>query len=965
MKNRCLFFLFFIATIGFSQSHGISYQAVLLNPKAEQLPGQNNSYSPLLNQKICLRFEIRNTSNQLEYQEILSTKTDAFGMVNLIIGTGNPTGGTAVNFDAIQWNTIPKKLVVSLDTIGNCTAFIEISNQDFAGVPFAFSAQNAENVSGVVPLTNGGTGATTAAVARVNLGLGNVDNTSDVNKPIATATQAALDLKAPLASPTFTGTVSGIDKTMVGLGNVDNTSDLSKPIATATQAALDLKENLTNKSTDLIADANSTDKYPSVKIIKEYVDASVSSGVPDATTILKGKIQLAGDLTGTATSPEVAIGAISTAKIANNAVETTKIKDANVTTAKLEDDAVTSAKIQDGTIAVSDLADAAVETSKIKDLNVTTDKLAVNAVTTVKISDANVTYSKIQNVTSTDKVLGRVSPGAGSIEEIPTTGTGDVVRAISPTLVTPDLGTPSSIVLTNGTGLPLTSGVTGVLPIVNGGTNANNATDARTNLGATTVGGNMFTLSNPGAVTFPRFNADNTVSALGASEFRTAIGAGTSNTNGTVTSVNALTIGDSGTDISSSVINSTTTPQITLNIPTSSSLNRGVLSATDWNTFNTKQNALTNPVTGTGTVNTLPKFTGTTSIGDSNIVDNGTVVAIATNATVNGLSLGKGPGPIISNTVFGLNALANNTSGMFNTALGRFTLNSNTAGSHNIAIGDSGLNKNTIGNANVALGFESLKEITDGESNIGIGYGTLKSILSGDSNIAIGSSSLSKITNETGNTVLGSGALWQLQNGSYNTALGYQAGLYFGAGISAMTATSNSIYIGAASKGLNATGSNNEIVIGNDAIGLGSNSAVIGNVSTTKSTIYGNLLLGSTTDNGLAKLQVTGAVTVDGAITNKVSNNEGNDTTIDFSLSNIAYTATTSNAITITNIKDGGIYNLVSTALTVSNKINFTLPLGFTLRDMGTVSRSNGKIHLYQFVVAGTNVLVTMSTENN
>ena len=964
MKNRCLFFLFFIATIGFSQSHGISYQAVLLNPKAEQLPGQNNSYSPLLNQKICLRFEIRNTSNQLEYQEILSTKTDAFGMVNLIIGTGNPTGGTAVNFDAIQWNTIPKKLVVSLDTTGNCSAFIEISNQDFAGVPFAFSAQNAESISGVVPLTNGGTGATTAAVARVNLGLGNVDNTSDANKPIATATQVALNLKAPLASPAFTGTVSGIDKTMVGLGNVDNTSDLSKPIATATQAALDLKENLTNKSIDIIADANSTDKYPSVKIIKEYVDASVSSGVPDATTILKGKIQLAGDLTGTATSPEVAIGAISTAKIANNAVETTKIKDANVTTAKLADDAVTSAKILDGTIAVSDLSDAAVETAKIKDLNITTDKLANNAVTTVKITDANVTYSKIQNVTATDKVLGRVSPGAGSVEEIATTGTGDVVRAISPTLVTPDLGTPSSIVLTNGTGLPLTSGVTGVLPIVNGGTNANNATDARTNLGATTVGGNIFTLSNPNAVTFPRFNADNTVSALGASEFRTAIGAGTSNTNGTVTSVNALTIGDSGTDISSSVINSTTTPQITLNIPNSNSLNRGVLSATDWNTFNTKQNALTNPVTGTGTVNTLPKFTGSTTIGDSNIVDNGTVVAIATDATVNGLSLGKGPGPIISNTVFGLNALANNTIGMFNTALGRFTLNSNTAGSHNIAIGDSGLNKNTIGNANVALGFESLKEITDGESNIGIGYGTLKSILSGDSNIAIGSSSLSKITNETGNTVLGSGALWQLQNGSYNTALGYQAGLYFGAGISAMTATSNSIYIGAASKGLNATGSNNEIVIGNDAIGLGSNSAVIGNVSTTKSTIYGNLLLGSTTDNGLAKLQVTGAVTVDGAITNKASNNEGNDTTIDFSLSNIAYTATTSNAITITNIKDGGIYNLVSTALTVSNKINFTLPLGFTLRDMGTVNRSNGKIHMYRFVVAGTNVLVTMSTEN-
>jgi len=76
------------------------------------------------------------------------------------------------------------------------------------------------------------------------VGLGNVTNTSDANKPVSTAQQAALDLKANLANPTFTGTVNGITASMVGLGNVTNTSDAGKPVSTAQQAALDLKANL-------------------------------------------------------------------------------------------------------------------------------------------------------------------------------------------------------------------------------------------------------------------------------------------------------------------------------------------------------------------------------------------------------------------------------------------------------------------------------------------------------------------------------------------------------------------------------------------------------------------------------------------------------------------------------------------------------------------------------------------------
>ncbi len=58
----------------------------------------------------------------------------------------------------------------------------------------------------------------------------------------------------------------------IGLGNVDNTSDLNKPISMLTQTALNLKEDLANKSTDILTDAGSDTKYPSVKAVKSYLD---------------------------------------------------------------------------------------------------------------------------------------------------------------------------------------------------------------------------------------------------------------------------------------------------------------------------------------------------------------------------------------------------------------------------------------------------------------------------------------------------------------------------------------------------------------------------------------------------------------------------------------------------------------------------------------------------------------------
>jgi plastocyanin len=104
------------------------------------------------------------------------------------------------------------------------------------------------------------------------------------------------------------------------------------------------------------------------------------------------------------------------------------------------------------------------------------------------------------------------------------------------------------------------SGLTTALSVGQGGTGSTTASGARTNLGATSIGASMFTLADPSAVTFPRFNADNTISALDAASFRTAIGAGTSSTTGTVTSVSG-TGSANGLSLSGTV---TTSGNITL-----------------------------------------------------------------------------------------------------------------------------------------------------------------------------------------------------------------------------------------------------------------------------------------------------------------------------------------------------------------------------------------------------------------
>ena len=132
----------------YSQRTGISYQALIIDPNGEQLPGYNNQNSPLVNTAICLEFIILDENNTIEYSEYQSVTTDKYGMVNLTIGTGDYAGGSSGGWNGIVWSEKPKKLRVLLDITGVCSGFVEISNQDLTSVPFALFAPGQEGRDG-------------------------------------------------------------------------------------------------------------------------------------------------------------------------------------------------------------------------------------------------------------------------------------------------------------------------------------------------------------------------------------------------------------------------------------------------------------------------------------------------------------------------------------------------------------------------------------------------------------------------------------------------------------------------------------------------------------------------------------------------------------------------------------------------------------------------------------------------
>lgn len=285
----------------------------------------------------------------------------------------------------------------------------------------------------------------------------------------------------------------------------------------------------------------------------------------------------------------------------------------------------------------------------------------------------------------TDSNVQLTSPADGQLLQY--YGAGGYWRNLAATSVAVTSFSAGTTGLTPATATTGAVTLAGTLGVANGGTGATTAAAARTNLGATTVGSNFFTLTNPSAITFPRINADNTVSTLDAATFRTAIGAGTGN--GSVTSVD-VSGNTTGLTFTGGPI--TTSGTITLG---------GTLGVANGGTGLTSL-----------TANYVYKGNGTSALAQSLIYDNGTAVGIGTTAPasklqVNGYGFFTGTNSIATGAGVVLGYIGGGELSSKNYATGAWQIMDYGASQHSFYINGAGPAMLINSSSNVGIGTSS------------------------------------------------------------------------------------------------------------------------------------------------------------------------------------------------------------------------------------------------------------------
>jgi hypothetical protein len=279
------------------------------------------------------------------YAETFKVTASSAGIFSIVIGKGTYTSGVS-SIANIDWSNGPffLNLKIAIEpTIPTASwnvnnEYVDMGTSQFWSVPYALYAGNVKGADGKL----------------------NTSDTAAMLKPYFTA----INLKANIESPTFTGTVKGITKAMVGLANVDNTSDIDKPVSTATQTALDIKANTTDVNTALNLKANAADVTTSLSTKVDKVTGKELS-TNDYTTAEKTKLAaIIGTNTGDQDLSALALAAEVNAALAS------KANAANVASslaAKADVVAVNNA------VAALNISLATKENNSNKSVNITTD----------------------------------------------------------------------------------------------------------------------------------------------------------------------------------------------------------------------------------------------------------------------------------------------------------------------------------------------------------------------------------------------------------------------------------------------------------------------------------------------------------------------------------------------------------------------------------------------------------------